>query len=383
MMVFATAVFCFSVLMVLYTYVGYVLVLQVLPKTKVNSIEVSATDELPSVTMIIAAYNEEKFIHEKIKNALAVDYPERQYRVVVVSDGSDDATNKLVNEFDDNRLSFIELTERGGKANALTCAMQSVSSDYVVFTDANVFLSKDAIRKLVCTAEAPGIGAVTGRVELESLESREPLGESAYMKYERYIQALESKFWSVVGVDGALFIVRRELVRKIPKDTVLDDFTTGVNVALSGSRVLYEPDACAVEQVPAEVKQEFRRKTRIAAGCFQFLSRLDWREFVLSPIRFRFAFLSHKVIRWYVPFFLVLALLSNVVLAGSALFQLTLILQLTFYFVAILTAVFPPFRQLKLAYIAYYFVAMNLAFMTGWLRHKRDRQSVTWNRVDR
>ena len=379
----ATVVFWSALFLIAYTYVGYPVLLKVLPAIRTPSNITARSERDRSVTMIIAAYNEETFIRAKIENSLAINYPEDLYRIIVVSDGSDDATNTIASEFNDPRLTFIALKERGGKAGALTRALRHTKTDLVLFTDANVFLQPDAAAKLVDVVDAPGVGAATGRVELESMEEKEPLGESAYMRFERLIQALESRFWSVVGVDGGLFIVRRELICDIPADTVLDDFSIGINVALEGSRVCYQPDAVAVEQVPAEVSQEFRRKARIAAGCFQFLSRFDWTAFWRSPAQFKIAFLSHKVIRWYVPLFLILTFCCNLFLLGQPLYSFTLIVQLSFYGLAIAAALSPALRQLRLLYVAYYFTAMNLALIAGWYRHKRDRQSVTWSRVDR
>ncbi len=382
-MIIIELVFWLCAFLVFYTYVGYMLVLSVLPSTKSSTVEVSEPEQRPSVTMIIAAFNEESFIRAKIENALAVEYPETSYKVIVVSDGSDDSTNAIAREFKDERLTFLALPERGGKANALNQALKIVDTEFVVFTDANVFLESDAVSKLTGMLSDPKVGAVTGLVALESIEEKEPLGEGAYMRYERHIQSQESKFWSVAGVDGALFAVRRDLVMEIPSDTVLDDFTIGVNVALAGYRICYQPEARAVEQVPAEVSQEFRRKTRISAGCFQMLSRVNWDVFGKSPLRFRFSFFSHKVVRWYAPFLLLLILVTNILLAGRLLYDVMLLAQIIFYALAIAAHLIPALRQVTLSYIAYYFSAMNLALIVGWYRHRREQQSVTWNRVDR
>ena len=380
-MIWVEVVFWVCVVLTVYTYVGYAALLLVLPKRRAAE---SATDEYnPQVTLIIAAYNEEAFIGEKIENSLSIIDSHFDFKVVVVSDGSEDETNKIVGGFSDSRLTFIPLHKRGGKANALNRALEVVGGDYVVFTDANVFLESNAISKLLQRFADPNVGAVTGLVELEALESSEPLGEGAYMKYERLIQQLESSFWSVAGVDGALFAARRSLVSTIPGDTVLDDFLIGTNVALDGKRIVYEPLARAVEQVPAKVAQEFRRKTRIAAGCFQYLARLELRSFFTSPMRFQFAFISHKVIRWYVPFLLVGALFTNLFLWDEVVYRFTLYGQLLLYALASVAHFVHSLRTVSVFYVPYYFVAMNAAMFVGWVRHKRSAQTVTWRRVDR
>lgn len=376
-------VFWCAVVLILYTYVGYALALRLLSGSRRSERTADNPEQLPGVTMVIAAYNEERFIEAKVENALAMDYPSDRYRVIVVSDGSEDATNSIVGGFEHAQLKFVQVEERAGKANALNTAMKHVETDIVVFTDANVFLDEDAVAALVRPFADPETGAVTGRVELESIEESEPLGEGAYMRYERFIQALESDFWSVAGVDGALFAARRSLVAELPRDTVLDDFTLGVNVALAGSRVRYEPSARAVEQVPAEVSQEFRRKTRIAAGNFQMLSRLESGRLKSAPARFRLAFVSHKILRWYAPFLMLAALACNAFLVSQPAYATTMAIQIGVYGSALLAFAVPALRNVTLFYVPYYFVAMNLALLVGWFRHRRNQQSVTWQRVDR
>ena len=376
-------IFWVAASLVFYTYAGYLILLHLLPRTPATEQEGVEPVDPPTVTMVIAAYNEAKYIRAKLENALSVEYPADRYRVVVVSDGSEDATDRIVDGFTDDRLTFLRVDERAGKANALNHALRIVDSEYVVFTDANVFVEPDSVSMLVETAIANNAGVVTGRIELESLEDKEPLGEGVYMRYERYLQALESKFWSVAGVDGALFAARRDLVEYIPTDTILDDFLIGIRIALRGHRISYQPAAQGSEQVPAEVSQEFRRKTRIAAGGFQLLSRLSWREFLGSPWRFQVAFVSHKVIRWYVPWLLLLILGSNLFLLAGPVYQLALVVQMSVYLLAAFAALMPEARNWSLPYIAYYFVAMNFALFAGWFRHKRARQSVMWNRVNR
>lgn len=374
-------IFWASAFLLIYTYLGYVIILLVLPGKRLHT--ESANSDLPKVTLIVAAYNEEAFIREKVENSLGQDYPADKFRLIVVSDGSDDATNDIVRKFDNPQLKFIEILERGGKANALNHAIRELDCDIAVFTDANVFLDRQAIRNIVRDFEDPAVGAVTGRVELEAIGSAEPLGEGAYMRFERMIQARESKFWSVAGVDGALFAARKSLIDEIPKDTILDDFVLGTGVALQGFRIRYDKEASAVEKVPAEVAQEFRRKTRIAAGNFQMLSRLKFADFFQSPLRFQFAFFSHKILRWYAPFLMLVAFVTNVFLVGTMLFNVVLIGQVGFYALALAARLFPPLRGSVITYVPYYFSAMNLALLVGWLRNVRSAQSVTWQRVDR
>ncbi|MEM7432680.1 MAG: glycosyltransferase family 2 protein [Pseudomonadota bacterium] len=369
--------------LVFYTYVGYPILLRLLPQHAETYKDSFDGRDQPIVTLIIAAYNEEAFIGDKIQNSLNVDDEGFDFRIVVVSDGSEDRTNEIASTFVDERLTFIPLQPRGGKANALNAALEIVDGDFVVFTDANVFLEPAAIQQLLNRYIEAHVGVVTGCVELQAFDDEEPLGEGAYMQYERWLQLAESKYWSVAGVDGALFAIRRELVNEIPKDTVLDDFLIGVRAALGRARIVYEPNAKALEKVPAEVSQEFRRKTRIAAGCFQFLNRIKMADFLASPRKFQFAFFSHKLLRWYVPFLLILVFVLSALLIGQPFYTALLVIQLIAYGLAAMAHYIPSLRGVIVFYIPYYFAAMNCALLVGWWRQKRSGQSVTWKRVDR
>ncbi len=368
---------------VLYSYVGYPLLLWLRASVRGKDNRLQLRKDWPAVTYVVAAHNEEQYIRKKIENALALDYEPERFRVVVVSDGSTDRTDEIARSFDDDRFSFLRVDDRGGKAQALNRALETIDSEIVVFTDANVFADKDAVRRLVECLFADDVGAATARVELVASTDSEPLGEGVYMRYERWIQKLESSFWSVVGVDGALFAVRRKYLSPLPRNTILDDFRTALEVAMAGQRIVYEPAARAVEEVPAEVSQEFRRKSRIAAGGFQLLRDVGYRKLHSAPGRFLFSFVSHKLIRWYVPFLLIGALIASALLSGSLVYRGLFFAQVVLYGIALVALFFPRVRRLSIPYVAYYFVSLNAALLVGWFRAKRGTQRVTWRRVDR
>ncbi|MCF6218073.1 MAG: glycosyltransferase family 2 protein [Gammaproteobacteria bacterium] len=340
--------------------------------------------ELPSVSLIIAAYNEEKYIGRKIENALSQKYPHEKLQIIVISDGSSDRTLEIAESFDDERLTVLEVTDRMGKANALNQGLKRVAGDVIVFTDANVFFESDAVEKLASCFSDELCGAVSGRVELVAMESGEPLGEGAYMKYERFIQKSESKVHTMVGIDGGMFAIRRRFVNGVPINIILDDFYLAMRVLANRSRIIYEPKAVAEELVPASVAQEFRRKTRIAAGGFQILRHIEFLKRPFSNITATIFFISHKFLRWLSPFFMITLFVSNAfLLAEGKFFTLFFFFQVAFYFLAVIGALLPSLRERTVVYIPYYFSAVNAAFFIGFWKNLLGTQKVTWSRVDR
>ena len=378
------SLFWLSLALVVYAYIGYPLVLYLLSRFGDRGRHLPSESSCRTVTVVIAAFNERAYIEEKIRNALSVDYPANFLRVIVVSDGSDDGTSELAADMQDPRLTLKILPARGGKANALNVAIDGLDTEIAVFTDANVMMESAAVRNLVARFSDSRCGCVTGRVELLSMTSGEPLGEGAYMRFERIVQRLESMAGSTVSVDGAMFAVRSSLLKRIPRGLILDDLFLAMTVAGSGYSIEFEPQAVAYERVPAEVKQEFRRKVRIAAGGFQLLPYLD---FLRRPLRYPwlwFAFFSHKILRWLSPGLLILLLVSNLsVVADGSAYQVTLVGQIFCYGMAIVGALSRRSRQFWPIYSAYYFAAMNVAILVGFFRWLSGSQSVTWNRVDR
>ncbi len=339
--------------------------------------------EPPFISIMISAYNEERYIEKKIRNALSVDYPKERMRVVVISDGSTDKTLEIANSFDDDRLKVIEVTDRKGKSNALNQGLRYATGDILVFTDANVFFDEAAIQALVKPFSDVSCGAVSGCVELVALGSDEPLGEGAYMRYERFMQSYESRLCTMVGIDGGMFAIRRKYVTEVPKGIVLDDFYLAMRAIANNARIIYEPKATANELVPASVSQEFRRKIRIAAGSFQVIRYIEFLKQPHKNIKATLFFVSHKLLRWLSPFFLITLFVVSTLLAENILFSIFLWLQIMLYGLALVGAVFPQLRERTLVYIPYYFVAMNAAFFLGFWKYLLGLQKVTWNRVDR
>jgi biofilm PGA synthesis N-glycosyltransferase PgaC len=383
--IIALSIFWISVFVLIYTYLGYPVLIALLARLKPQKIRGGKNSELPKVSLIVAAHNEEKVIREKITNSLAIDYPEGLLSVVIVSDGSIDRTNEIINEFASRSgIQFIHYQPRRGKAHALNLGVANSESEVVVFSDANIWYEPDSIRMLVRNFRDASVGCVCGKVLLKRPKgSTEPLGEGAYMKYERFIHQNESRFHTMIGTDGAMYAIRRELFRPIPEDVIVDDFITAMRCLEKNHRIVYEPKAIGYEEAASSVGQEFKRKVRMIAGGFQAVRILGN---VLNPLKHPivfFQFVSHKLLRWLGPIFVVTLFLSNLILVKNTLYQVTFGLQLAFHISALAATIWKSLRERVLFYFPYYFCSLNLAAGIGLKRFILKEQSVKWEKIRR
>ena len=383
--------FWLCLLLVGYTYVGYGILLFLLVKIKgiINPrrADVYAEDELPEVTIIVAAYNEEDFITEKIENSLALRYPKDRLTLWIVTDGSDDATPQIAENHPD--VTHFFQPERRGKIAAVNRVMPLVSTPVVVFTDANTLLNERAAIQLVQHFKDQQVGAVAGekRVNSSEKDAASGAGEGLYWKYESALKRWDSDLYSVVGAAGELFALRTALYSEVPANTIIEDFYLTLSIAQEGYRVVYEPDAYAAEGPSATVKEELKRKVRIAAGGIQAIVRL---KALLNPFRYgllSFQYISHRVLRWTItPFALVGLLISNLYLAleSNFFYQLFLAGQLTFYGLALIGLGLATKKiKVKAFFVPYYFCVMNYAVFAGINRYLKGSQSVVWERAER
>ena len=350
-------------------------------------------DELPTVSIVVAAYNEEKVIEAKIYNMLALDYPREKFEVIIGSDGSTDRTNEIVSAYWDRGIQLINYTDRGGKTNVLNRTIPRATGDIIVLSDANTMYAKDALRKIVRYFRDPKVGCVCGELRFVSPEGK-PESETAYWKYEVLLKFLESKLGTVLGANGAIYAIRGELFEPIPPDTVIDDFLIGMNVKKKGYKVYYDAEAVAYEETANDVKAEFARRKRIGAGNFHALTKT---LALLNPVKgfVALAYLSHKVIRWFVPFFMLLALGTNSAILFKApllqgnhiglllLYGGILDLQLLFYLLALGGHLTRKRQSSKLLRLPYYFLSMNIALFFGFFRFITKTQKVAWKRTER
>ncbi len=339
------------------------------------------------VSMIVAAHNEEEIIREKVENCLRVDFGEADHEIIVVSDGSTDATNDILAEFDGTdtpgrRLKICTYQPRAGKANALNVGVRESAGDILLFSDANVILDDDAPARLLMPFADPQVGAVCGRVLVRGRGEDEIAGESLYMKIEGMIQRAEAGFGNMVGIDGALFALRRQLFRPLAKNLILDDFALAMEAVLAGQRIVYADQARAVEEVEASTANEFRRKSRIIAGGYQYLAWLVKERKKMAPAPL-FSFVSRKVLRWLAPLFMIGAFAANVFLARVFPYSFLLAGQVIFYSLAVAGYLIPNLRTSYLFYLPYYFCSINMASLVGLLRFFAKRQDILWDKVNR
>lgn len=385
--------FWLSLFVVFYTFAGYGIFLYLLVRIRrlikgKRSVPEVAEQLLPDCTLVIAAYNEEEFIREKILNTLELYYPEKKLDILFVTDGSSDRTPDIIAEY--KQLRLLHQPQRHGKIAAVHRAVEQINSDVIVFTDANTFLNRDALVNICRHYSDESVGAVAGekRVLSDKQADASSAGEGFYWKYESALKKLDSELCSVVGAAGELFSIRRHLYKAVDSNAILDDFMLSMQIVQQGYRIVYEPHAYATETASANVSEELKRKIRIAAGGIQSIL---WLKPLLNFFRYRtlsFQYISHRVLRWTItPFLLILALLLNVVIVireAGIIYPLLLAAQFSFYFLAF-TGFLLEKKQLriKVLFIPYYFCVMNYAVLAGIIRYCRKQQSATWEKAKR
>ncbi len=374
-------VFWASVALVLYVYAGYPLVLSLMARYARPTRR--EEDFLPSVSLIIPAYNEEKVLREKLENSLALDYPHERLEVVVVSDGSTDATNAIARSYESRGIILNEVTPRGGKTRALNLAVPKTHGEILILSDANTMYQPDTVRKLVRHFADPAVGAVTGDVRLVDAAISHAQSEGLYYRYERWLQTMESRLGSVIGADGGMYAVARSLFRAPSNEVILDDFVISMTVARLGYHVLYEPEAVAIEQGTLSGREEFFRKARIIAGGIQALKLRAGLPRLRQPLLL-LSYVSHKLLRWLMPCFLLLVITASSALAGERFYALALGAQILFYGIALGYGLdIFGLRRLRLTGIPYYFSLVNTAALLGIWKGLTGTQRVTWQRTTR
>jgi cellulose synthase/poly-beta-1,6-N-acetylglucosamine synthase-like glycosyltransferase len=340
-------------------------------------------ERLPTMTVLIAAHNEEAVISARLENALRAAYPPDRLSIVVASDGCSDGSVAAVERFADRGVRLFDFRKRRGKAATLNDAIGQIHTDLVLLSDANTHIDPAAPRRLASWFADDNVGAVCGRLIITDAATGKNV-DSLYWKYETFLKRCEGRLGALLGSNGAIYAIRKSVYVDIPNDTIVDDFVIPLLAKQqSGCRIVYDCGSVASEESAADVGAEFRRRARIGAGGFQAIGLL-WR--LLNPARgwVAFTFFSHKILRWLCPFFLVAMLLSNAALWHSPLYRALLAGQAAFYLSSIIVSLVPSrvwiFKPLRLAPM---FTGMNLALLVGFWRWLRGRQKGTWERTIR
>lgn len=386
-------IFWLSAFIIFYTFIGYGILLYFLVKCKrfisgKQPMVAIDANSLPTCTLIIAAYNEQEYMHDKIANTLQLTYPEDKLEIIFVTDGSTDRTPDIVAEYP--RIKLLHSASRKGKINAVHRAIEQVSSDVIVFTDANTFLNADALEIICRHYQNTRVGAVAGEKRVFSGKEADAssAGEGFYWKYESALKKWDSELNSVVGAAGELFSIRSSLYQPVGSDVILDDFMISMLIAMRGYKIVYEPDAYAMENASADVKEELKRKIRIAAGGLQSIAKLLPLLNVFKYGTLSLQYISHRVLRWTItPLLLVVIFVVNLLLVSqdtSSVYTLILILQVIFY-ISAFTGFLLEKKQIKIKvlFIPYYFCVMNYAVFRGIFRYYANKQSATWEKSKR
>jgi poly-beta-1,6-N-acetyl-D-glucosamine synthase len=363
--------FWLSFAAVFYAYFGYALFLKFYALfAKRPVMREYAT---PSVSVIIAARNEEANLPAKLADLARTNYPKEQLTIVIASDGSTDRTPEILAENAANIVPII-LAESQGKATALNAAVERAAGEILVFLDARQTVDPNAIAELVSCFADPTVGAVSGELVLENI-SGQPSSDALgiYWKIEKVIRKLESSTGSVVGVTGAIYALRRELYSPLPKGTILDDVMVPMNVARKGRRVVFQPLAIARDRLFSEKGKEFSRKVRTLTGNYQLLRSAPWLFSPANPLLFRF--ISHKLMRLPVPLLLVLMLVASA-LAGGMFYRAVFLLEVIFYLLAASGTWNPSAKKFKPVAIASTFVMLNAAAAMAFYNFALGRKKV-------
>jgi cellulose synthase/poly-beta-1,6-N-acetylglucosamine synthase-like glycosyltransferase len=363
-----------------YAYGGFALLVGVVglwQRRRVRKLPIT-----PSVTVIIAAYNEEKVIAERLDNALAFDYPRDRLQILVASDGSTDRTEEIVASYASRGVLLLALPRRG-KIRTLNAAVARATGKILVFTDANIMCRPDTLRALVANFADPTVGGVAGHTTytLDPDSESSSFGERLYWRYDTWLKKLESQTGSIVSAHGGLYAIRRVLFRPVPDGAVTDDFAISTSVIAQGYRLVFEPEALATEEAVPQAQREFRRRVRLMT---RGLRGVFLRRRLLNPRRYGFysvVLASHKLARRLVPFALaILAVASLAAWSEGPIYRAAVLAQALFYGMASIGYLLRRSRlgRLRLLYIPFYYCMANAACSVAWLHALRGRRIEVW-----
>ncbi len=375
---------------VLYSFFGYGILLQMLRWLRGIIQQPLTNDPIvyqPDITLIVPCYNEADILQLKIANCRALDYPAEKLSFIFITDGSTDNTAEILKQYP--AILHLHQNHRAGKTAAENRAMAFVTSQIVVFTDANSLLHRESIKHIVQHFSNEKTGCVSGekKISTDARDNASGVGESLYWKYESYLKKLDSDFNCAIGAAGELMAIRTSLYRMLPEDTLLDDFMQSMHIAARGYKIVYEPRSVATEKASATIQEELKRKIRIAHGCWQALIRLcKILNVAKTPVLY-FQYLSRRVLRWaVVPFLLVVILIGSIPLAleENSLYQLLFPLQLFFYGLAICGYFLRNSRtRFTFFFVPYYFCIMHYAMIAGLVRYLTLPSTGIWEKASR
>ncbi len=381
---------------ILYTYFGYPVLIYLLAKM-IHKPETYQTSQ-PSVTLLIAAYNEEAVIEEKIKNSLTINYPKELFQVLIVTDGSADKTPEIVKRYINYGIEILHEPERRGKMAAINRALPNARGEIIVFSDANNYYQPDTILKLIQPFGSPAVGGVTGAKVIGQGDGSLGASEGLYWKYESFIKKQESRAGSCTSAAGEVLAIRKNLYAPPPDHVINDDFYIAMQIVRNGYRLVYIPEAKSVERVSPSARDEIARRTRINAGRFQAITMAGQILPFNRPLLV-WQILSHKFLRPMVPFCMIGMAIFNLLAVlfppqAQGLWILSkpysiifLVLQILFYTAAWVGSRAvnrgEQNRLIRLFYLPTFLTNSNYAALMGFFRFLRGSQSHMWERIQR
>ena len=377
----AEIIFISAILMMAFVYAGYpalIFLFSVLFRRPVKREDIT-----PRVSVIIAAYNEERDIADKLENTLALDYPVDRIEIIVASDCSTDRTDEIVRSFGDDGVILYRQAERFGKTIAQNHAVKVSSGEILIFSDATTMYESNAVRKIVRSFADPEVGCVAGQlIYVDRSSSAVGQGCRSYWGYEKFLKSCESRIGSLIGVSGCMYAVRRICHSRLADD-MIDDFVIATEIHLQGLRTVYEPEAIAIEDTNHKAKDEFRMRVRVIK---QTLSALSRYRRALNPFEhktFALQMISHKVLRYLVPFALILALVASGWASGSVEWMRFAFLGQIAMYVAAMVGFAGARLKIRLGPLAipYYFVLINAASLVAFLKALYGETYVVWEPV--
>lgn len=367
---------------IVYAYAGYPVIMYLLSRAFGH--EPTPPPErtpLPSIAVLIAAHNEAEVLDERIRNALALEYPRDQLEIIIASDGSDDATAAICARYQ-SAIRFLDFPARRGKAATLNAAVELIEADIIALSDANTHMDPASLRHLASWFADESVGAVCGRLILTDPATGKNT-DSAYWRYESFLKGCEGRLSGLLGANGALYAIRRHLFTPLRPGTIVDDFVIPLAAKLqTGCRIVYDTRAIAREVTAASLRSEFARRVRIGIGGWQAMHQL-WPLVHPRHGWTAFTFCSHKILRWVCPFLMLGALATSAAMIERPLYQAALMVQAAFYGIGIGAAIAPPLESLRRMRLCSMFASMNLALLIGFLRWVRGNSSGVWRRTPR
>ena len=371
--------FVVGLLGITYSYFIYPTLLVLILKLKKTSSQITENkvQSLPKLSFIITAYNEERSIAQKIENTLAADYPQTHLEILVASDGSTDNTNQIVKSFADKGVRLVEVVDRLGKENAQKQAIGEASGEIIVFSDVSTRIETHALQRIAAVFENPSVGAISSEDRFLSQDGT-VVGEGAYVKYEMWLRGLESRFNSLVGLSGSFFAARKT-VCETWDISVPSDFNTALNTVSKGLRAVSDPELLGFYPDIKSSNKEYARKLRTV---IRGMAALFAKSEVMNPIKygvFSFQVISHKLMRWLVPWFMVISLLTNLILIGEGwVYQLTLFGQIALYLAALIGWLVRSTQSFTPIKLSFFFVQVNLAIAHATVMYLTGQRITKW-----